>query len=966
MPVRREHLAAAFSALALGGAGTLLASLAATAATGTAVVDPLTAAAVGNILQGAAGSLLANGSSATCRRLFGQQGALDGDLRKALRRALACATAEVAANWWKTEQGQALKARRPDLIPAVETTFADLQDEAAEYPAPVVIAEADGEALSRLLLDLNDAVSADELARRVRGWLGVDPADDRYRVIDYVAANLPPAFRYQFSQELKTNHPAWRALQLLLAEDSRAAFRSLDEGQRRAVQKLLEIEARLAAWESRLIAAAAQPATLRDLADQRALEDALQSAITAAQREIIGAISTKIDDSTRRVIDIAEQARAELRAGFQSVHEELQHLETTHHLKRHWLRPVAPRPELGTLFLGRDTDREAVETLLAPGARAAITAAVHGMPGVGKTSLARDLAYDPPGRFTAGVLFETLGPTFRDPVLVEPILARWGIHAYGRIELPAGFRPSAAAVRTLLAGHGPLLVVLDDVWDRAAIEPLNEALPPEAALLLTTRHEALAADLAERVHKLDLLPKPAAVELLRRRARHAQAHQEPILADLAEALDRHALALDLAGRRLAGLPPAGWRTFADQVAANVREGTVFDDLSVPDEQRERSVEAVLARSYQALTAPHQARFRALGAFAPSASFRTEAAAAVWECEVGEAWRQLNAFADLGLLRRLDDEHDETRWDQHGLLRAYALALLREAGEEQAARARQAAGYLALMREADERQVYHRLLPDHPQLLHAFDWAIEHDPYLAGDLAGQAANLQAGFSLVPISHAWADRLMEVARKIGDDVVVGAAHFTVGNARLRLADLPDEDRPARLHQALAAYEAALAHYTPEAAPLNHAMTQNNKGNVLTSIADLPGEDRRARLYEALAANDASLRHRPFEVAPIGHARTLDSRAGILVALAELPDEDRPGRLLEALRCSWAAFLTFEQVRMPILAAEARATLGTVRRAAGESFERLWAELGAGEPPDWLGEDEPGGAAPAGSPV
>jgi len=68
------------------------------------------------------------------------------------------------------------------------------------------------------------------------------------------------------------------------------------------------------------------------------------------------------------------------------------------------------------------------------------------------------------------------------------------------------------------------------------------------------------------------------------------------------------------------------------------------------------------------------------------------------------------------------------------------------------------------------------------------------------------------------------------------------------------LPTGDRAANLARAIACYEAALRFYTPEAAPLDYAMTQNNLGE---AYRNLPTGDRAANLARAIACYEAALR-------------------------------------------------------------------------------------------------------------
>ena len=151
-------------------------------------------------------------------------------------------------------------------------------------------------------------------------------------------------------------------------------------------------------------------------------------------------------------------------------------------------------------MIGRQDESTTVRRLLRPGSKAAITATLHGTPGVGKTLLAEHLAFALDGQFPGGVLFEQLGAGFRDPALATPRLKAWAGYAYGGRALEEGIAFTPEAVRALLAGHGGLLVVLDDVWEIKAIRPFLDALPPEACLLITTRSERLAKELRGDVY----------------------------------------------------------------------------------------------------------------------------------------------------------------------------------------------------------------------------------------------------------------------------------------------------------------------------------------------------------------------------------------------------------------------------------------------------------------------------------
>jgi|GEM_PF-4180624 len=560
-----------------------------------------------------------------------------------------------------------------------------------------------------------------------------------------------------------------------------------------------------------------------------------------------------------------------------------------------WHRPAAPRPVKP--MVGRKKDFDKVAKWLRSGKNAAITAAVQGMPGVGKTVLAEHLAFALDGEFPGGVIYQPLGTGFRNPALAVPILEEWAGYA-GRPRQD-NLPPRPEEVRTLLARHGSLLVVLDDVWDIAAIQPLLNALPPEACLLVTTRSRRIAQELHGEIHPLDVLSDDDARELLKQRLHPSQA-ELPLLKKLARALGNHTQALDIAAGSLARRPRHLWQAAVDEMERQVREGSGFGELHLTDdEDKESRVEAALAFSYHDLKAEAQRRFRYLGAFAPDASFSAEAAAAIWGLKTTEeAEIQLAAFAELGLLSSFtppplgegpgvrasplplgEGPGVRARWQQHTILRAYALALLKKEGEEENARNAHAHAYNRLMREADDRQIYFLMRPDYPQLQHAFAWAIAHDLGLAQGLAGNTANLQAAFYLVRENYAWATQLAEKSKDAAEDQK-GAAMGTLGNALARLAASPGEDRRARLLAALAAYEEALRYRRPDTAPLDYAATQNNLGYLHLAFIGLPGEDEEGRYRQAVICVLTALTI----FAQIGHAPFANQAAGQLRGIRE----------------------------------------------------------------------------------
>src|SRR5215472_15068601 len=175
--------------------------------------------------------------------------------------------------------------------------------------------------------------------------------------------------------------------------------------------------------------------------------------------------------------------------------------------------------------------------------------ALNGLPGVGKTSLAIALAYDPALRacIPDGILWASLGP---QPPLFT-LLARWG-GLVGLSELQLAAADEAQKRQALVAalGRRAMLLVLDDVWR------LDDALAlwvggPHCAYLLTTRFPAIAAQLAvDGAMRIEELAEEQSLDLLQRLAPAAVEREAEKTRQLIRAVGGLPLALVLVGQYL--------------------------------------------------------------------------------------------------------------------------------------------------------------------------------------------------------------------------------------------------------------------------------------------------------------------------------------------------------------------------------------------------------------------------------
>jgi tetratricopeptide (TPR) repeat protein/transcriptional regulator with XRE-family HTH domain len=287
---------------------------------------------------------------------------------------------------------------------------------------------------------------------------------------------------------------------------------------------------------------------------------------------------------------------------------------------------------------------------------------LHGMAGVGKTTLAVHWAHQVRDQFPDGQIFINLrgfdptGLRVNQASALRGFLEALDIPAS---RLPSGVDAMAALYRSLLADRR-MLIVLDNVRD---VEHIRALLPgsPGCLALVTSRAQltGLATCAGAHMIAVDLLTMPEARQLLALRLGQARLEADPAAVDeIVARCARLPLALAITAAHAAARPRAPLATFAtelhDQLAA------------LSDSDVNSDVRTVLSWSYHALTAPAARLFRLLSLH-PGPDFTSPAAASL------AGWTQQYTMIYLTELTRahLITETSANRYGFHDLLRAYA-------------------------------------------------------------------------------------------------------------------------------------------------------------------------------------------------------------------------------------------------------------------------------------------------------
>ena len=598
--------------------------------------------------------------------------------------------------------------------------------------------------------------------------------------------------------------------------------------------------------------------------------------------------------------------------------------------------PELPRPaQLPAAvsdFTGRKEVAVRLRTMLSAqsAAEGVPVAAISGIGGVGKTTLAVHVAHLLTDVFPDGQLYADLRGYSDEPVAPESALGGF-LRALGIPPdvIPDGLAERSALYRSILAERR-ILVLLDNARDAGQVSPLLPGSPGCAAIV--TSRGKLADLPGARLIDLDVMEPDEALQLF-----SAVAGDERVSAEHGAAMDVVAacgflpLAVRIVAARLAARP--SW-TVASLVPRLADEQRRLDELRVGN----LAVEATFALGYGQLT-PVQARAFRLLSLSNGPHISAGAAAAVLAADALETEDVLESLVDASLL----EAPAPGRYRFHDLLRLFARRELErtESPEERALALRRLLGYYLASAQSAHALAYEGSMISANLVVigtgrtfttvdEAVAWLIAEGDSLFATIHQTAAGARTEEDLLPA----ADLLvaMEPLLESGTHTrEFGQSTRAVLAAALKNGDRGSELR-ARYVLGRVLFAANRLKEAEEHFRIVHELSVARKekvvtGEVLNALAVVVGRQRRHT--EALAFFDEAMRFYRDNDVPAGEALVLSYSARDHLGL---------GRADDAIAAAEKGLAIFTEMGSGAGTARARYHLGIVLSRVGRLTEAV----------------------------
>jgi hypothetical protein len=311
-------------------------------------------------------------------------------------------------------------------------------------------------------------------------------------------------------------------------------------------------------------------------------------------------------------------------------------------------------PSLPPVFIGRSNDLQAVQQAVD---RSALVQIV-GIPGVGKTMLAKAIANNLRSKFTDGVVWIDVIDGTTPETALKQIIESFGVQTQ-----ETALNQLEAQARSTLANKKALIVFND----AERLEKLPLVGGNDSPTIITSRrHFATLSDMGS-TYQLPELSEEDGITLLQR-AFDQSPTQDDSASKVCALLGFHPLAINIAGQ----LARNQSLTISDLEQKLRQSENIVSYLKLPGvDAPEGDLELSFKRSYMQLSETEQKVFRTAGVFA--GAFEAVTVASLVEEEKREQVPALlENLAEVSMLTR-----SERGYVMHPLIRAYAAALAKE-------------------------------------------------------------------------------------------------------------------------------------------------------------------------------------------------------------------------------------------------------------------------------------------------
>lgn len=338
---------------------------------------------------------------------------------------------------------------------------------------------------------------------------------------------------------------------------------------------------------------------------------------------------------------------------------------------RGWRGPVWAVPPLhGDEIARPGLMKDLVAAVTRPGAGAVgMTTGLWGAGGFGKTTMARLLVHrqEVKEQFPDGVVWVTLGEDAVGPELAEKVTNTVGLLCSARPRLTDPLAAGAELGRAL--GDRRVLLVIDDVWSAAQVEPFLVG-GPAAVRLFTTRARGVLPRSAERV-LVDEMDRSEAVHLLTAGVDRVSGG---VVVGLLAATGRWPVLLALVNGAVRADLNGGCRVDESmrEILHELRTtGPTALDVTDADE-RHTAVARTIGVSLSRLTAEQRTRYLELAVFGEDVAIPGPVLGRYWKATGGwsefQTRRYCQRLAELALVS--DYRRDPEQVMLHDVLRAY--------------------------------------------------------------------------------------------------------------------------------------------------------------------------------------------------------------------------------------------------------------------------------------------------------